>query len=961
MFRTFALLCASLITITMTASAGTSESDHAVRSFPLHMPVGSKLPSLGLPIDTSSTYILVRYLGFSCTHCVRQLTYLNSYAQQLQAAGIRVVAFSTDDARTNQRLIKRMGYDTSVITLVPDVSNRIADALNLRPSMGDTLYDLHAAIVVRKGIVTFGISSTEPFMDVSRLVQAAIEPSTSPIIATGSLAHYSQGSVRPRVIASAADGIVSPVDLKFNRSILHNNDLWVVTSPDVAAGMAIIHNAGMPQQQVTLKRDSRASHFMYRTQALAFGTNGTFATAQSGWEGNGYPRYMFMGPTLWSSDTAIFASLYQDARDRLASHLDMLHQSPFCLGIAHERDNVYWVSDARYKTIHRYDFADPHEVGGTDHRDGVIRRYAEATLTATDRDQPAHMAIDHATGWLYYVDPGAKSVRRLRITSGSATRQLEPPEESDEWLAEFSEVRGAVVETAIVGPLGQPVGLDIKDGMMIVGDRSTGRINMYRLSEAVPELVGSVMSGAGELLGITIGPDDHIWCVDRANATVLRLETSPARVSMAVATDVMVVSDSVESDIVVTLVNDSDAPVTFRLASSVGSGWNVPSTLPDVTVPAATTERTTLRIRRDSNALPSELRINATATMQTSQGETHAPIMGARVHVVPSNLRRVLVLDGTTEGFDCDGAISATSREGYVAMSSLVFNRAAASLHRLETCLWYSGSFGDINVTDEAVISDLRQRNVDMLMLADDPLAIRAEGSAFAPFFALFGALYGGIDAPSGPEDGRRLFDGVANDPVSNGITLVDCQLPRLDHQRGRLVVPNVFFRSGGTGSSVMFTNRNTNRAMAIRHEQGSYRSIIMGINPARMLDEGQRTMILDKAIEWLEGGATTPREPDPDPDPTSVGLEQQRLFSLRLHTNPVRTSTRLTLSADEYVPSASVALYSVGGQELRRLYSGSIAERMEIPIDVSTLAAGTYFVIVRTDHAIQHLPLVKD
>lgn len=957
MSHSLRLFTTLMLNAVLCLSVYAESTDHESRSFPPSVAIGTALPNLGLPyVGPTNTVIVVRYLGFSCTHCVRQLTYLNSYARRLSAAGIRVVAFSSDDDRTNMRLVRRMGYDTSVITLVSDPDNRRARDLDLLRTVDGEQLDLHAALVVRNGILTFGILSTQPFMDVARLVQAAVVAPTTQLRSGSSLSHYVQGSVRPRVVASAADGIVSPVDLKFNRTLLHSNDLWVVTSPDVAAGMAILHNAGTSSQTITLKRDSRASHFMYRTQALAFGSNGTFATAQSGWPGGGYPNYMFMGPTLWSSDTAIFASLYQDSRNRLASHLDMLHQSPWCLGIAHERDNVYWVTDARYNTVHRYDFADPHEVGGTDHRDGVIRRYTEATITTSDREQPAHMAIDDATGWLYYVDPGAGRVQRLRISSGSVTGDLEMPEESGENLTEFSEVRGATIETAIAGPLGQPVGLDIRNGMMIVGDRATGRISMYRLSEDQPELIGTVATGAGELLGITIGPDDHIWCVDRANASVIRLETAEAAY-VNVTSDVAVVDTTEGSVVFVDLVNDGSAPVRFSVEATVGNGWQALIEQPEVTVAAQSTERIGVVVRRDTSAMPAQMHIGATVRPTGAGDDVATPAMGRVVHLVPSNLRRVLVLDGTTEGFDIDEALMATNRQGYVALSSLVFNRAAGSLGNLETCVWFSGSFGDISVTDEAIIADLRRKNVDMLMLADDPFAIRAEGENSAALFQVFGAVFGGIDAPTSVDNGRRVYDGVANDPVTNGITLVDCQLPRLDHHRGESFVPSVFFRTAGTGSSAMLRNRTTQRAMAIRYVSGEYRSIVMGINPARMLDEQQRTTILDKSIEWLEGAAPKPV----DPDPTSVTDRDQQALALHVLGNPVRTSTTLRITTTDVMTAASVALYSVGGQELRRLYDGVLDGVMEFPVDATALASGTYFIIVRTPTSIHHVAIIKD
>jgi hypothetical protein len=160
------------------------------------------------------------------------------------------------------------------------------------------------------------------------------------------------------------------------------------------------------------------------------GINGSFATAQNGEPGDGDQNYMFMGPTLWSSDTAVFASRNQTEDRRLASHLDMLHQNPWCLGIAHDSANIYWVLDAKYPGVSRYDFRDPHEVGGTDHRDGIIRRYVETSITPAQRGRPAHVCLDRSSGWLYYIDPGSASVQRLDTRSGSVRDTLKMPDQS---------------------------------------------------------------------------------------------------------------------------------------------------------------------------------------------------------------------------------------------------------------------------------------------------------------------------------------------------------------------------------------------------------------------------------------------------------------------------------------------------------------------------------------------------
>jgi hypothetical protein len=75
----------------------------------------------------------------------------------------------------------------------------------------------------------------------------------------------------------------------------------------------------------------------------------------------------FMGPTLWTSDAAVF-----DAG--VESHYDMLHNSPNGAGMAWEA-TTSGCSTAR--NAHRYNFAEDHGPAGTDHSDGVVARWVK--------------------------------------------------------------------------------------------------------------------------------------------------------------------------------------------------------------------------------------------------------------------------------------------------------------------------------------------------------------------------------------------------------------------------------------------------------------------------------------------------------------------------------------------------------------------------------------------------------
>ncbi|MEC9466031.1 MAG: hypothetical protein VX834_09620 [Myxococcota bacterium] len=115
--------------------------------------------------------------------------------------------------------------------------------------------------------------------------------------------------------------------------------------------------------------DSTNSHFLAKPSALAFGENGAFASIHEEDEITQFDTpWDFMGPTLWTTEFALFDSGH-------LSHIDMLHNTPNGVGIAWEVDNVYWVYDGHHGSLTRYNFNQDHGPAGTDHSDGVVYRY----------------------------------------------------------------------------------------------------------------------------------------------------------------------------------------------------------------------------------------------------------------------------------------------------------------------------------------------------------------------------------------------------------------------------------------------------------------------------------------------------------------------------------------------------------------------------------------------------------
>lgn len=919
-------------------------AEHDVRTFPSPIQTGEPLSIAGENLE--STAIVIRYLGYNCAHCVRQLVYLNEHAKALHNMGIKVIASSPDAPSIWSKLVREKGLDTTLFRYFSDADGKIATVLGAVRTENDTLWSLHAAYVIRAGRVVFSVISTEPYMDIESIVHSAAPVVLKPAaVSPAFIDRYLEREPVATVVASAADGIREPLDLDFNRSVLHPNDLWVVTSERGGHAIAILHQAGTPNQSVRLKKDSRASHFMWRTMAIAMGSNGAFATAQNGQPGNGDLDYMFMGPTLWSSDTAVFASRYQGDNQRLASHLDMLHQSPWCLGIAHDTANVYWVLDAKYKDICRYDFRDPHEVGGTDHRDGIIRRYSDVGISAGERGRPSHMALDKATGWLYYVDPGKNAVYRLDTRSGTNEGPLVAPPESDENYAEYSLVTGARVESVVTNGLLEPIGIEIVENRLLVGDKGTGHIHVYALSTEPVTFLGTIATGATDLTGIVVGPDGRIWCCDRSQGVILRLDTRSDN-SLESNQRVVVSQPGDTLNFLYTNVsaNAHEVRVTTRMLHTATGAWTpwsdplVAGTaeardMLDVEVPFSSTDSLTTFVMEVAEVDASGVR-GITAT----------------VHIVPYNVRRAIVQDERVGTFDINEAVGQTNRTGYVLIPSDVFTQSVDSMHVLKTVLWNSGSFGEIDAVDDAIIASLLRRKIEIFLIADDPLILRTDLPNSFEFYSAFGVSMRGVDVEIN-DRGQRVFKGVVGDPITAGMTSIDCQLPRLDHHRGGRYIPNITFRVSGSTASRMLTRKDT-IVGAVRNETLKYRTIILGIHSSRFLDGEQRTQILDKGLAWLELAA------EPDSIPTSVNdVVSGSTVQILLGTHPIVQSTSWELVGTES-HNVVIEVYSVAGQHIRTLYSGSGIEARGT-IESSHYTRGTYFLIARVGTDVVHRTII--
>jgi hypothetical protein len=319
------------------------------------------------------------------------------------------------------------------------------------------------------------------------------------------------------VIATVDDGLNIPRDLEFAPD--HPDQLW--TANAAIHGAVILFDPGTAEQTAEVRVDAYGQHFMAFVSSFAFGEDNFFSSCQESrdeWNVGPQRPDDFMGPSLWTADLDIFAMVNQAfPPDPLeGSHLDMLHQSPLCMGIAHDQGNAYWTFDGSGGHIVYYDFMQDHGPGGSSHVDGVIRRYLNAVVTRVP-EIPGHMVLDPDSRRLYIADTGTGRVMWLDTESGASNGDL-----ANNWdgATEYTGWDGATFEPLVEG-LGQPSGLALHDGRVFVSDHQSAEIIAFDLDGTE---LGRMPTDAVGLMGITIGPDGKLYYADGFGNEIVRVD-----------------------------------------------------------------------------------------------------------------------------------------------------------------------------------------------------------------------------------------------------------------------------------------------------------------------------------------------------------------------------------------------------------------------------------------------------
>ena len=304
-----------------------------------------------------------------------------------------------------------------------------------------------------------------------------------------------------------------------------------------------IRNVGTAEQTSLRRKDPYALHFMEETAAISFSTGNKFGSCgetRNTYDGSSAPND-FMGPALWSASDEIFAISNPEAiavNGDLGSHLDMMHETPLCMGIAWVSDNVYFVFEGlevteaealtfppnerprpREMGIARYDFKSDHGPGFDFHSDGTVERFMDTDVKRV-ADVPSHLVYDHDSELLYVADTGNARIQVLDPSTSLAIRQFSGFETMVQELegAKWTTFLGAEAE------LQAPSGLALKNGVLYVGDNLTSTVSAFDLEGNLIDTLELDIAEGG-LMGIRISPDGtSLYAVDFIGDRVLRVE-----------------------------------------------------------------------------------------------------------------------------------------------------------------------------------------------------------------------------------------------------------------------------------------------------------------------------------------------------------------------------------------------------------------------------------------------------
>jgi outer membrane protein assembly factor BamB len=280
---------------------------------------------------------------------------------------------------------------------------------------------------------------------------------------------------------------------------------------------AVITAADSAAPQGVLKEDGNSWHFMRRPVAIAWGDGELFGTCGESLTDN-YENVPvpYAGPVLWSSNPDIFG--VEPTAGQNGTHMDMLHETPYCMGIAHETGNAYWVFNGNVGSLDRYDFHAPHQIGGEDHADGEVYRYALGELLRQP-EVPSHLAYDAQRKRVYVADTGHGRVVAVDPSTATLGGDIDVYEE----LHGSGEMVGATVSELVApGTVQAPSGVALVGNVLYVTDNASSMIYAFDTSGKQLAALDTALP-SGTLSGIAVGPDKKLYFTDLLTGAVRRI------------------------------------------------------------------------------------------------------------------------------------------------------------------------------------------------------------------------------------------------------------------------------------------------------------------------------------------------------------------------------------------------------------------------------------------------------
>jgi sugar lactone lactonase YvrE len=323
---------------------------------------------------------------------------------------------------------------------------------------------------------------------------------------------HTSASVDIVEVVGADAALLSPSDLAFHPT--EDHQLWITNRR--GDSITIVSRVGAADQSAVTRTSPGAEHFLAEPSSLAFGTAGTFATAQDMDQvTQSTTPADFMGPTLWPADAVLFDGGHD-------SHLDMLHDSPSGAGIAWDHDNAFWVYDGYHHSIAMYDFHMDHGPGGMDHSGGTIEQWGVTDLGYAPHIG-SHIELDRATGLLYIADTRNGRIDVLDTRSGAHGVTVGPNYDG----ADMYSMDGATFTTLIDGlaiGLEQPSGLALRGGVLYITDHAHDTIHAFSLDGTHLDWLDlSDQMSPASIGAIELDAEGRIYVIDIVGGRVLRL------------------------------------------------------------------------------------------------------------------------------------------------------------------------------------------------------------------------------------------------------------------------------------------------------------------------------------------------------------------------------------------------------------------------------------------------------